>query len=196
MTLGPSGVRLGPSNGLIVAYLMDPLRCTYPGGCNLVSVRDVASGHVLIAERGVAGGSYLLGSANMTWREVHTAIAELAGVAAPRLELTHLLAYLAATVDEVRAALAHRVALSTREQAEMVGRCYWYSHAKAAGIGYSPMPARDALSRRSPGWLLRHMSLGRLGSTCGLRMRSTGFVREELAVENVPQSGRVEATSA
>ena len=145
MTLGPSGVRLGPSNGLIVAYLMDPLRCTYPGGCNLVSVRDVALGHVLIAERGVAGGSYLLGSANMTWREVHIAIAELAGVAAPRLELTHSLAYLAATVDEIRATLAHRVALSTREQAEMVGRCYWYSHAKAAGIGYSPMPARDAL---------------------------------------------------
>jgi dihydroflavonol-4-reductase len=145
MTLGPSGARLGPSNGLIVAYLMDPLRCTYPGGCNLVSVRGVASGHVLIAERGVAGESYLLGSANMTWREIHTAIAELAGVAAPRLELTHSLAYLAATVDEIRSALAHRVALSTREQAEMVGRRYWYSHAKAAGIGYSPIPARDAL---------------------------------------------------
>jgi dihydroflavonol-4-reductase len=145
MTLGPSSARLGPSNALIVAYLMDPLRCTYPGGCNLVSVRDVALGHVLIAERGVAGGSYLLGSANMTWREVHTAIAELAGVAAPRLELTHSLAYLAATVDEVRATLAHRVALTTREQAEMVGRRYWYSHAKAAEIGYSPMPARDAL---------------------------------------------------
>ena len=145
MTLGPSGARLGPSNGLIVAYLMDPLRCTYPGGCNLVSVRDVASGHVLIAERGVAGESYLLGSANMTWREIHTAIAELAGVPTPRLELTHSLAYLAATVDEIRSALAHRVALSTREQAEMVGRCYWYSHAKASGIGYSPIPARDAL---------------------------------------------------
>jgi dihydroflavonol-4-reductase len=145
MTLGQSRARLGPSNGLIVAYLTDPLRCTYPGGCNLVSVRDVASGHVLIAERGVAGESYLLGSANMTWREIHIAIAELAGVAAPRLELTHSLAYLAATVDEIRSALAHRVALSTREQAEMVGRCYWYSHAKAAGIGYSPMPARDAL---------------------------------------------------
>ncbi len=145
MTLGPSGARLGPSNGLIVAYLMDPLRCTYPGGCNLVSVRDVASGHVLIAERGVAGESYLLGSANMTWRELHTTIAELAGVAVPRLELTHSLAYLAATVDELRAALAHRVALSTREQAEMVGRRYWYAHAKALGIGYSPMPARDAL---------------------------------------------------
>jgi dihydroflavonol-4-reductase len=145
MTLGPSGARLGPSNGLIVAYLMDPLRCTYPGGCNLVSVRDVASGHVLIAERGVAGESYLLGSANMTWREIHTVIAELAGVAAPRLELTHSLAYLAATADEIRASMAHRVALSTREQAEMVGRSYWYSHAKATGIGYSPMPARDAL---------------------------------------------------
>jgi dihydroflavonol-4-reductase len=172
MTLGPSGTRLGPSNGLIVAYLMDPLRCTYPGGCNLASVRDVAWGHVLIAERGVAGESYLLGSANMTWREVHTAIAELAGVAAPRLELTHSLAYLAATVDEIRATLAHRVALSTREQAEMVGRYYWFSHAKAARFGYSPASARDALVQ-TISWLAASQHVTREVRT---NMRLTGEV--------------------
>ena len=27
----------------------------------------------------------------------------------------------------------------------MVGRYYWYSHAKAAALGYAPAPARDAL---------------------------------------------------
>ena len=52
MTLGPTSARLGPSNGIIVAYLADPFASTYPGGCNLVSARDVAAGHVLIAEHG------------------------------------------------------------------------------------------------------------------------------------------------
>ncbi len=79
MTLGPTSSRLGPSNGLIAAYLADPLACTFPGGCDLVSAHDVALGHMLIAERGTAGESYLLGSQNMTWRQIHTAIAELAG---------------------------------------------------------------------------------------------------------------------
>ena len=105
MTLGPTTARLGPSNGLVAAYLADPFACTFPGGCNLVSAQDVARGHLLIAERGAPGESYLLGSQNMTWRQIHTAIAELAGTAAPRITLNHSLAFLAATADELRAAL-------------------------------------------------------------------------------------------
>jgi dihydroflavonol-4-reductase len=145
MTLGPTAARLGPSNGLIVAYLADPLGCTFPGGCNLVAARDVASGHVLIAEQGVAGESYLLGSENLTWQQIHTAVAELAGVAPPRLELSQTLAFLAATAEELRATIGGRAPLSTREQAAMAGRYYWYSHHKAAALGYAPAPARAAL---------------------------------------------------
>jgi dihydroflavonol-4-reductase len=145
MTLGPTTARLGPSNGLVAAYLADPFACTFPGGCNLVSARDVARGHVLIAQLGTPGESYLLGSQNMTWRQIHSLIAELAGIAPPRATLTHSLAFLAATADELRAAFHGRTALSTREQAQMVGRYYWYSHVKAASLGYAPSPARNAL---------------------------------------------------
>jgi dihydroflavonol-4-reductase len=145
MTLGPTSARLGPSNGLVAAYLADPFACTFPGGCNLVSARDVARGHLLIAHRGVAGESYLLGSQNMTWREIHTAIAELSGIAPPRVTLNHSLSFLAASADELRATLQGSVALTTREQAQMVGRYYWYTHAKAGSLGYSPAAAREAL---------------------------------------------------
>jgi dihydroflavonol-4-reductase len=145
MTLGPTSSNLGPSNGLIVAYLADPYGCTFPGGCNLVASRDVAAGHILIAEHGTPGESYLLGSENLTWQQIHTTIADLAGVAPPRLELNRTLTFLAATAEEFRATIAARVPLSTREQARIVGRHYWYSHAKAGALGYQPMPARDAL---------------------------------------------------
>lgn len=145
MTLGPTTARLGPSNGLVAAYLADPLACTFPGGCNLVSVRDVARGHLLIAQHGTPGEGYLLGSQNMTWPQIHSLIAELGGIAPPRITLNHSLAFLAATADELSAAIHGRTALSTREQAQMVGRYYWYSHAKAASLGYAPAPARNAL---------------------------------------------------
>jgi dihydroflavonol-4-reductase len=145
MTIGPSSARLGPSNGVIVAYLADPFGSTYPGGCNLVAARDVAAGHLAIAEHGATGESYLLGSGNMTWQQVHSLIAELAGVAPPRIHLNHTTAYLAAAGEEMRAALTGRSALTTREQAGMVGRYYWYSHAKAAALGYSPSPVREAM---------------------------------------------------
>jgi dihydroflavonol-4-reductase len=55
MTIGPTSARLGPSNGMIVAYLADPIGSTFPGGCNIVSARDIAAGHLLIAEHGTAG---------------------------------------------------------------------------------------------------------------------------------------------
>jgi dihydroflavonol-4-reductase len=145
MTLGPTTARLGPSNGLVAAYLADPFACTFPGGCNLVAAHDVARGHLLIAQYGAPGESYLLGSQNMTWPQIHSLIAELAGIAPPRATLTHTLAFLAATADELHAALRGRTALSTREQAQMIGRHYWYSHAKAAALGYAPSPARNAL---------------------------------------------------
>jgi len=145
MTIGATGSRLGPSNGMIVAYLADPFASTFSGGCNIVSARDVALGHLLIAEHGRAGESYLLGAENLAWRELHGMIADLCGVPPPRGELNHSLAFLAAAAEEVRAAMAGRQALSTREQAAMVGRYYWYSHAKAAALGYAPGTARDAL---------------------------------------------------
>ncbi|MEJ0015125.1 MAG: NAD-dependent epimerase/dehydratase family protein [Acetobacteraceae bacterium] len=145
MAIGPTGSSLGPSNAMLVAYLADPFRSTYPGGCNLVAARDVAAGHLLIAAAGRAGESYLLGAQNLTWRQIHGMIAELAGVAPPQVELTHAAAFLAAAAEELRAKLAGRTALSTREQAGMVGRHYWYSHARAAALGYAPVPARAAL---------------------------------------------------
>jgi dihydroflavonol-4-reductase len=145
MTLGPTTGRLGPSNGLIVAYLADPLGCTFRGGCNLVAARDVANGHALIAEHGAPGESYLLGSEYLTWQKIHGIIAELAGVALPNLQLNQTLSFLAATAEELRAAIGGRAPLSTREQAAMVGRYYWYSHRKAAALGYAPDPARAAL---------------------------------------------------
>ena len=144
MTLGATRSRLGPSNGLIVAYLADPFASTFPGGCNLVSARDVARGHVLIAEHGLAGESYLLGAENLTWRELHGRSPNLPGRAT------------AAGTDPFPGISGghrrggprgdgRRLALSTREQAAMVGRYYWYSHAKAAALGYAPGTARDAL---------------------------------------------------
>lgn len=146
MSIGPFGASLGPSNGVITSYLADPLRLTWAGGCNLVSVRDVARGHVLLAERGVAGERYVLGSENLEWRAIHERIAALAGVAPPGATASAVSCYWVALAEEARARLTGRPPLATRAQAKMVGRYYWYSHARAAALGYAPRPAADALA--------------------------------------------------
>ncbi len=146
VSVGPFAGTLGPSNGYIVAYLSDPFHVTYPGGCNIVSTADVAAGHWLAAQYGERGVPYVLGGENLRWREVHELIAELAGVARPAAELTHTLAYLAAAAEELRAGMSGRAPLGDRAQSAMIGRYYWYSHARAAQhLDYRPRPARQAL---------------------------------------------------
>jgi dihydroflavonol-4-reductase len=145
MTLGRTSSTVGPSNGLIIAYLRDGLRCTYPGGCNIVSAEDVASGHMMLAEKGAPGESYILGAENLTWRKLHSMISDLVGVAGPRLQLNRAMGYLAAAVEEARDSFGGRASHASREQASMIGRYYWYSQHKAADLGYAPMPAWEAL---------------------------------------------------
>lgn len=159
MSVGPFGASLGPSNAVITSYLADPLKLTWAGGCNIVSVRDVALGHILLAERGEAGRRYVLGSENLAWSDIHATIADLAGVPAPRRAVSAVTCYAIALGEEAKASLTGRPPLATRAQARMVGRYYWYSHARAAALGYAPRPAREALAD-ALAWLSpsRHVS--------------------------------------
>ena len=147
MSVGAHGTTLGPSNGIIVSYLSDPWRMTFPGGCNIASAQDVALGHWLAATRGKPYEHYLLGGENLTWEQIHKIVAEQCGVAPPRLRINHTLAFCAASIEEVRAKLTKRSPLTTLHQARMLGRYYWYAHAKAASLGYAPRSARSALAQ-------------------------------------------------
>jgi dihydroflavonol-4-reductase len=154
MSVGPFGAALGPSNAVITSYLADPMRLTWAGGCNIVSVRDVARGHILLAERGLPGERFVLGSENLHWHAIHAMIATLCGVARPGAPASATTCYWVALAEEARATLTGSAPLATRAQAKMVGRYYWYGHARAAAIGYAPRPSIDALAD-AVAWLVQ-----------------------------------------
>ena len=153
VVLGGPFERLAPSNAIVLRYLLDPTRSTYPGGCNVVDVRDVARGHLLLLEHGLAGQRYLLGGQDVTWRMLHTLVADLAGLPGPYAEVPAPVAWVASAAAEGWAKLTGGSPLSTREEALTVGRYYWYSSARAAALGYASRPARDALAA-SLAWLV------------------------------------------
>jgi dihydroflavonol-4-reductase len=159
MVVGPHAFRLSPSNGILVNYLNDPFRSTFPGGINIVAAADVARGHILAAARGKPGASYLLGGENLEWRALHRTIAELAGLPAPMVTAGRAASYLAASWWELCSALTGKRPAVTRHEARMVGRYYWYDHSAAAGLGYQPRGARMALAV-ALSWLVtqRHIS--------------------------------------
>jgi dihydroflavonol-4-reductase len=152
VVLGGPFARLGPSNAIVLRYLLDPTRSTYPGGCNVVDARDVAAGHLVLLEHGTPGGRYLLGGEDVTWRTFHTLVAHLAGLPGPFAEVPASTAWLASAASEAWARLTGATPLSTREEAETVGRYYWYSSAKASELGYAARPARAAVAA-SLAWL-------------------------------------------
>ena len=133
VVLGGPFTRLAPSNAIVLRYLLDPTRSTFPGGCNVVDARDVGAGHVRLLERGVAGERYLLGGEDVSWRMLHTLVSDLAGLPGPFAELDAGSAWALSAAAEWWAGLRDEAPLTTREEATTVGRFYWYTSAKAAG---------------------------------------------------------------
>jgi dihydroflavonol-4-reductase len=146
VVLGGPAQRLLPSNAIVLRYLLDVTRSTFPGGCNVVSAQDVGTGHVLLVEHGEPGQRYLLGGQNVTWRTLHATVAELAGLPGPYLEVSRPVAQVAARVADGWARLTSSAPLVTADEAGTVGRWYWYDHARASVLGYAPGAARDAVA--------------------------------------------------
>lgn len=172
IVVGAHDYRAVPSTAVILDYLKDALRVTFPGGCNVVHVGDVARGHVLLAQRGEPGQRYVLGSENLQWSLLHRMIGELAGVGGPKVNANRTTSLLTAVASEAISQLTGNRPLVTRAQSSTVGRFYWYSHAKAAALGYQPRPAREALML-ALGWLLQSPHMTR---TLRLGLRPTAEV--------------------
>ena len=141
------------SNRMIVNYLKDPLKATWIGGCNIVSVKDVARGHVIAAEKGISGRRYILGGENLGWSQVHRILSELTGMPGPLVTANQTISYLGAALQEAVSFFTKAPPAATRAQSMMVGQYYWYDHAQMKRLGYKPMPARRALAE-AVSWLV------------------------------------------
>lgn len=158
LTVGSFDFRLSPSNASIVNYLNDPMRFTFPGGCNIVAARDVAAGHVIAALHGVAGNRYVVGGENLHWRDVHRTISALAGTFGPTYTLNNTSTYLAGATAEMSARIMGKRPSVTRDEATMACRYYWYSSDAITRLGYAATPCEDALAD-ALAWLIHRSYL-------------------------------------
>lgn len=143
----PTQMLLGFLNGKIPAYLECEL--------NLIAVEDVAAGHILAAERGRVGESYILCNETMRLSRLLELLEEVSGVPMPRLRLPYWIAYGFSAVAE---ALADHV-FGSAPVASLTG----VRLARAAQqldcpkaqreLGLPRTPVRDALCRAAE-WLI------------------------------------------
>ena len=116
---------------------------------NIVDVEDVAEGHVLAAERGTSGHSYILGGENLELREVLATLAEVSGLEVQSRRFPGAMALVVGHLSGlVEGRLLGREPTIPLEAAKMSTTHMSYTDDRArTELGYTSRPARQALAR-------------------------------------------------
>lgn len=155
---GPGDRKPTPNGQTLLRYLKHSpsLRFpTVPGGLNIVDVEDVAVGHILAMEKGVAGQRYILGGDNLTFSQIFETLADITGLAEPGKPSSPGLVRLIGSLWELSARLrGGDPVVTSRIARDYVGANVWVTSEKAeTELGYTHRSAREALAR-SVRWFL------------------------------------------
>ena len=147
--VGPGDRAPTPTGRTVLEFLNGRFPAYVDTTLNIVDVDDVAHGHLLAAERGSIGRSYILGGENLSLRQILASLAITTGLSAPTRRVPSSLAVMAATVsDVIEGRLLHREPSIPLEAARMSTTQMSFDDARARGeLGYESRPASAALAR-------------------------------------------------
>ena len=146
--VGPRDVKPTPTGQVIVDFLNRAMPAYLDTGLNWVHVRDVATGHILAAEKGRVGERYILGhqQGNWTMKEALDLLGEMTGVPAPSWRVPYWVALSAARVNEVFANLTGKPPKAPVAGVRMAKYKMFFNPAKAVReLGLPQTPPRMAL---------------------------------------------------
>jgi dihydroflavonol-4-reductase len=126
------------ANGKMPAYV--------DSGLNLVHVDDVATGHLLAAEKGKAGERYILGGQDVSLGRILKDIAGIAGRKPPTVELPVAPLFPLAWLAELGGRVTGKEPFLTLDSLRMSRHHMFYTSAKAErALGYTARPYVEAL---------------------------------------------------
>lgn len=147
--IGGLDLKPTPTGQIFRDFLNRRLPAYVDTGLNWVSVRDVAEGHILAAERGRIGERYLLGhlEGNWTLRQTLQQLSEISGIPAPKVRLPLWCAYGAAYVNEAWSKISGQPPRAPLGGVRMAARKMWVTPTKAVQeLGLPQTPVKEALA--------------------------------------------------
>jgi dihydroflavonol-4-reductase len=145
--VGPGDVKPTPTGQVVLDAACGRMPAYVDTGLNIVHVDDVARGHLLAFERGLAGERYILGGEDMSLREILAVIARLVGRAPPRVRLPYAAVLPIAYVAEALSGLSGRTGRITLEGVRMSRKRMFFSSVKAQReLGYAWRPPVEAFA--------------------------------------------------
>jgi dihydroflavonol-4-reductase len=138
-----------PTGRTIVEFLNGRIPGYVDTALNVAHVSDVARGHVLAAQRGALGRSYILGGENMSLQQMLTTLAEVCGLPRPRIRVSpHVVLPIVRGAEWFQARVLRTEPTLPSEPVRMATTRMEYDTSRArTELGYTSMPARDALQR-------------------------------------------------
>ena len=146
--VGPYDVKPTPTGEMIVDFLSGKMPGYTNTGLNLVAVEDVAVGHILAAEKGVPGESYILGAENLSLKDIFGILSRMTGLRAPWIRVPRKLLIPLSTLSTCWARLSGRTPLIPWEAAAMAQKHMYFDCSRARReLGFAPSSVTDALHR-------------------------------------------------
>ena len=137
-----------PTGKIIVDFLKGKMPAYVDTGLNLVDAGDTAEGHWLACEHGKPGERYILGSENLTLRDILKKLASLSGLPAPRFRIPYGIALAAGFCSTAWANWTGSEPRAPLEGVRMAKKKMWVTHERASReLGFKPGPADIALQR-------------------------------------------------
>lgn len=146
--VGPRDVKPTPTGNVIVDFLNRRMPAYLDTGLNWVHVRDVATGHILAAEKGRIGERYILGNAEGNWTMKHAfdILEKITGIPAPKFRVPYVVALLAAHIDETVSRFTGKPPKAPLAGVRMAKYKMFFNPGKAIReLGLPQTPAEQAL---------------------------------------------------
>ncbi|MGB7556268.1 MAG: hopanoid-associated sugar epimerase [Candidatus Korobacteraceae bacterium] len=155
--IGERDIKPTPTGRIVVDFLRRKFPAYVDTGLNLVDVLDCAQGHLLAMEKAVPGERYILGSENLTLKQILDKLATITGFPSPKVKLPYAVAYATGVVDTViTGKMLKREPRVTLDAVRMGRKKMFITSAKAKReLGWNPGPVDGAL-RRAVEWFQKN----------------------------------------
>jgi dihydroflavonol-4-reductase len=146
MPIGPGDRNLTPPGRMIVNFLKGNIPCYIDCTLNFVDVRDVASGHVLAAEKGQTNRRYILSGHNLTLAEFFSYLSLASGRPAPKIRIPYVVALAWSYIEEYLGKLFGRQPQSSVTGVKLCRRSLSFNGSRTRQqLGYTPRPIGESV---------------------------------------------------
>ena len=155
--IGERDIKPTPTGQIVVDFLKKKFPAYVDTGLNLVDVVDCADGHLLAMEKARPGERYILGSENLTLKQILDKLGDITGLPSPNIKVPYGVALAAgAWGSVVVGGMMKREPRATIEAVQMSRKKMFVSSSKAEReLGWKPRGVDDAL-RRAAEWFQAH----------------------------------------